>query len=131
MEPWYKFEPTPITRKDRPEGGSETQLSDLSGRVVDGYTNMPIGAVIYQADRRFHAHSFFPEKVGPGWADSEIEGEWGPRADLAAKAIWARYWKQFRWTERVPRYMWRYRHVGWLVLGTIIGAVAQLILRNL
>ena len=131
MEPWYKFEPTPITRKDRPEGGTETQLSDLSSRVVDGYTNMPIGAVIYQADGRFHAHSFFPEKVGPDWADSEIEGEWGPRADLAAKAIWTRYWKQFRWTERVPRYMWRYQKVGWLVVGTIIGAVAQLILRNL
>ena len=131
MEPWYRYEPTPISRRELPRGGTETQLADLTGRVVDQYTNMPIGAVIYQADAKFHAYSFFREKIGSDWAESEIEREWGPRADLAAKAIWQRHWKQLHWTERVPRYMWRYQKVGWLVLGTIIGAVAQLILRNL
>ena len=131
MEPWYKFEATPIARRNLPGGGTETELASLSGRVIDGYTNMPIGAVIYGADKRFHAHAFFPERPVDEGGDSEIEGDWGPRADRAARAIWDQYWKQFAWTERAPRYLWRFQKVGWLVLGTLIGAVAQLVLRNL
>ena len=131
MEPWYRFEPTPIVARARPGGGTDTRLADLSGRVIDAYTNMPIGAVIYEADCRFHARPFFPERPAGEGEDTEIKGDWGPRADLAAKAIWTEYWKQFRWSERVPRYLWRYQKVGWLVLGTIIGATTQLILRNL
>ena len=132
MEPWYTFEPTPIQSKERPGGGTTTQLSDLCGRVIDAYTNMPIGAVIYGAGGCFHARPFFPDRSARDRGKStEIQGDWGPRADLAAKAIWEQYWRQFGWTERVPRYLWRYQKVGWLVAGTIIGAVTQLLLRHL
>ena len=27
MEPWYRFEPTPIVIKEQPRGGTSTQLS--------------------------------------------------------------------------------------------------------
>ena len=81
MEPWYRFEPTPIVINQQTRGGTSTQLSDLCGRVIDAYTNMPIGAVIYQSDARFHAHAFFPENPGGDGGDGEIEGDWGPRAD--------------------------------------------------
>ena len=131
MEPWYKFEPTPIVVRQRPGVGTDTRLSDLSGRVVDVYTNMPIGAVIYGADSRFHACPFFPERPARDGQDNEIKGDWGPRADWAAMAIWTQYWSQLSWTDRLPRYLWRYQKVGWLVLGTIVGATAQLILRSM
>ena len=130
MKPWYRFEPTPIVIKEQPRGGTSTQLSDLSGRVIDAYTDMPIGAVIYQADGRFHAHPFFPETPAREGESNEIEGDWGPRADRAARAIWDHYWRQFGWTERIARYLWRSQKVGWLVVGTIFGAVTQLVLRN-
>ena len=132
MEPWYKFEATPIRTKDLPSGKTETQLCDLTGRVMDAYTNMPIGAVVYEGrDQALHAYLFFPELAGREVDKFEIEDKWGARADLAVEAIWGQYWKQFRWTERLPRYMWRYQKIGWLIAGTIIGAVAQLVLRNL
>lgn len=131
MEPWYRFEPTPIVVNAQPRGGTSTQLGDLSGRVIDAYTNMPIGAVIYQADGRFHAHPFFPETPAHQGQSNEIEDDWGPRADRAAQAIWDQYWKQFDWTERTARYLWRSQKVTWLVAGTVFGAVAQLVLRNM
>ena len=108
-----------------------TQISDLSGRVVDGYTNMPIGAVIYGADAAFHAHAFFPDEIAGETERDEIQGDWGPRFDRAVDAIWRQYWKQFWLKERVPRLLWRWQRIGWLILGTILGAVTQLMLRNL
>ena len=127
MEPWYRFETLPILRRDIPEGGTTTDFGDLSGRVIENYTNMPIGAVIYEADGTFHAHPFFPEPN----PEDELPDTWGPRADLAAQAIWTHYRRGIALRERIPRYLWRFQRAGWLVFGTIIGAGAQAILRSL
>lgn len=131
MEPWYRFETLPITQQELPGGGTKTNFGDLAGRVVDSYTNMPIGLVGVEGDGRFHARPFLPDSRAGEVVVKEIEGDWGPRFDVAAGAIWRQYWRQFSLRDKAPRYLWRYHRLGWLVLGTIFGAVAQLVLRNL
>ena len=92
---------------------------------------MPIGAVIYGADARFHAQAFFPDGAAGKTEGGEIQGDWGPRFDRAADAIWRQYWRQFSLKERVPRVIWRWKRIEWLILGMILGAVTQLALRTL
>ena len=63
---------------------SRTQLVDLSGRVVDTLTGVPVGVVICSSDGTFVASNVLP---GHG----KIERDWGPRQDLAARATWLLY----------------------------------------
>ena len=134
MKPCYTYEPTPIFQERRQGGGIQTQLGDLDGRVVDNYTKMPIGAVIYvvcEKKAKFQARPFFPDSRAGEIEVREIQRDWGPRADLAAKAIWRQWHKGLPLKERAKRLLWRWERIGWLMLGTIVGATTQLVLRNL
>ena len=91
--PRYKFEPTPIRVQ-----GNKTNLSDLSGRVVDSATGMPIGIVAHSNGRFRAAHSI------PG---GEIEEEWGPRFDHAIEAVWKEYNKTLPKRDRFVRWCTR------------------------
>ena len=126
MKPRYTIEPTPITITTTPNNGRKTDFNTLDCRIIDHYTGIPIGAVLYGPDTTFHAHPFFPNSREQEQVPDEIAGDWGLRMYLAVDAIWRQYWNNFSWREKAPRILWRYNNVGWLVLGTILGTVAQL-----
>ena len=46
----YFVETKPIETREKPTGGLNTSWLDLSMRVVDAYTQMPIGTVLHLPD---------------------------------------------------------------------------------
>ena len=135
----YFIETKPIETREKPSGGTNTSWLDLSMRVVDAYTQMPIGTVLHLPDGKggaeFRANcSFLPLPEG-GKANVEAPaGGWGPRFDFAVDAVWSAYSNALpRWT-RVKRCLWRWLELGWLVFGAVLGgtagAVGTLILKQ-
>ena len=90
--------PTTVSRLGSVQGGARAELGDLSGRVLDGYTNIPIGTNCLQ---------------------------------VASRTVWRQYWRQLPWAEDMPRYLWRFQRVGWLMFGTALAAAAQFLLRSI
>ena len=124
LQPRYRFEPTPIIQRHRPRGGLETQLVDLSGRVVDTLTGAPVGVVIYSSDGTFVASNVLP---GHG----KIECDWGPRQDLAARATWSLYERSLPRAERWRRYCLWVAPVMQLVLIALLGGSIGSVLTSL
>ena len=129
VQPKFFIETAPIRVTDKPEGGKKTDIHSLSLRVTDSYTRMPIGSVLHGplGDGRFgyRAHGFFR-----GEGSNELpapEGGWGPRFDMAARAVWSDYIKGLPLGERARRWAWRWIGVGWLLIGTIWGVLIAVI----
>ena len=130
----YRIETTPITVEREADGGSVTSMGSLNLRVVDVYTDMPIGSVLHvkhdAGPIAYHAYSHF-FKSGPH--DNRLDppkGGWGPRFDLAAKALWKDYNRRLPWRDRTIRCIWRWQPQGWafamLVLGVFLTFLFQL-----
>ena len=99
-------------------------LVDLSGRVVDTLTGVPVGVVICSSDGTFVASNVLP---GHG----KIERDWGPRQDLAARATWLLYERSLPRAARWRRYcLWvapLVHPVLIALLGGSIGSVLTLL----
>ena len=130
VQPRYQFETAPITVETCASGKTVTRMSDISGRVVDTYTGMPVGVVSHgpapnlpnDKSGGYTAICSFP----PDGQDAELEppgGTWGNRFDQAADAIWDRYYQQLPRRERVKRFLWRWSEVEWFLIGTLWGAL--------
>lgn len=130
MKPRYKFEPNPVVTVDTSPstGNTRTIFNEKNGRVIDSYNGTVVGSVAvsgFPGKKRIHAVPCFSIEC------EEIEGEWNARVDLAAEAIWRKYWEALSTAEKTRRLLWYWSNVGWMILGTIIGMTGQVILRNL
>ena len=83
LEPAYKFETTPITRLPNEEGGTNTILTDLAGRVIDCYSGMPIGVIYQDANGCLKAKNL-RKKESDAKAGTESKKDWGDRAGLGS-----------------------------------------------
>ena len=118
----YFVETKPIETREKPSGGLNTNWLDLSMRVVDAYTHMPIGTVLHLPDGKggaaFSANCSFLPTAPEGKDNVEASSGPAPRP---------------RWT-RLKRCFWRWLELGWLVFGAALGgsasAVAALILKQ-
>lgn len=126
----YFVETKPIETREKPTGGLNTSWLDLSMRVVDAYTQMPIGTVLHLPDGKggaaFRAScSFLPKPEGGREGNVEAPtGGWGPRFDLAVDAVWSAYSKTLPLWTRVKRCCWRWLELAWLVFGAVLGGTA-------
>ena len=122
----YRIETIPITVERDIDGGSVTHMGSLNFRVVDVYTDMPIGSVLHVKDGQgpiaYHAFShFFKSEKG----DNSLKppgGGWGTRFDLAAKALWKDYSRRLPRHVRAVRWMWRWQPQGWAFAMLALGA---------
>ncbi len=122
----YRIETTPITVRPDSDGGTVTDMGSLNFRVVDVYTDMPIGSVLHVTDGpgpiAYHAYSHFFKS---GTDDNRIKPPsdgWGPRFDLAAKALWKDYNRRLPGYVRAIRWMWRWQPQGWAFVMLALGA---------
>lgn len=129
----YRIETIPITVERDSDGGSVTHMGSLNFRVVDVYTDMPIGSVLHVKDGQgpiaYHAYSHFFKSEKD---DNRLEppsGGWGTRFDLAAKALWKDYSRRLPRHVRTVRWMWRWQPQGWafamLALGPFLIHIIQ------
>lgn len=118
----YFIETTPIRMTESPSGGKQTDIDALNMRVVDSYTRMPVGMVVYR--EKFHAIYFLSEEKS-----DEIEGEWGPRFDRAVHTVWKAYSKSLPCYERLKRWGWRWLGVGWFLFGIVLGGLMSFIVQ--
>lgn len=118
LESAYRFESTPITRFPTPQGGTNTILTDLAGRVIDCYTGMPIGVIYLDAEGCLRAENLH-KKLLDGGKKTQSVADWGERADLAAAAIWHNYREGLSFCDRVKRFSWRWKQIMWLILGAL------------
>ena len=126
MKSWYKFEPA-----------SADDKSPHFGRVLDAYTNAPIGYLSLGPTRidRDGVNLLENEDTDTNrlWAmpflqDDEpeaLKGDWSRTGNVhaACKALWKHHRKHIPSTEWLGRYFWRFEKLLWLLLGIILGAV--------
>ena len=129
-KPRYVIETKEIQVTERPDGGTTTRLADLSFRVKDSFTGMPIGVVIHTAKGEYEARYIFAGKGNQNLLNPP-SGGWGPRFDLAADALWKQYSESLPGAERVKRWMWRWMGVTWFLFGTVWGVFMSLLGRAL
>lgn len=125
----YFIETKPIETEQEASGGRTTRLMDLSLRVVDGHTRMPVGSVIHAVDGKGGmAYKAVCAFAPDGQIKTPAEG-WQGRFDLAADAVWSAYSRGLPRHERVKRWAWRWLGVGWFLFGTVWGVLTSLIAR--
>ena len=132
----YEIETTPIRVTEKEGGGKHLDMEAFSCRVKDGYTRMPIGAVLHLYSAKDPGKPKY--KAAYFFADSEDEfflpapgGSWGNRFDKAAYAVWKKYNEGLPRIERLKRFMWRWLGLGWLLVGSLLGGVASFVAQSL
>lgn len=122
----FTFETTPIRVSDRPQGGTNTQMNTLDGRVIDAYSGMPVGMVIHtptgDGGAKFIATTYFPVERGGSDEIPEPKGGWKKRFDLAADAVWKFHNRQLPIRSRFVRFFWRWVNVFWFLAGAVLSA---------
>ena len=122
----FTFETTPIRVTDRPQGGTNTRMNTLDGRIVDAYSGMAIGMVTHTPTgdgvANFIATTFFPIERGGSDEVPEPKGGWGRRFDLAADAVWNFHNRQLPIRARLVKFLWRWVSVFWFLAGAVLSA---------
>lgn len=133
----FIFEIVPIEVDKTENRRKLTLIPDLgSGRIVDSYSGMPIGMVIYVANAYekggygFEAHTIYPVKGDDGRLPEPKEG-WGTRVDLAAKAIWEEYNSRLPLKDRIHRFLWRWTNTYLLISSAVVSALISVTITGL
>ena len=148
MKSWYYFEavsidPTPAAIISQPFGECgtrmkitmETRLRCLPARIIDAYTNIPVGYVSLSyenGENKLRGTAFLGNVAGDP-DSTRLEGDWTHTFDVkaAADAVWKQQWDHFSRLEKCKRYIWRWEKTVWFVLGTSVGAILQFALRGM
>lgn len=77
---------------------------------------MPVGVVVYTDEAKFEAYNLIPGK-------GKIEGDWGPRSDLAAEETWKVYETCLPRGERWKRYWARREGLLWAAFVAAVGGL--------